>query len=242
MSSVNLSRSLIQRAFKLVFPKGWIWKDKTNGGDLEKKIDGFSGQFARDGDQLSSLAEAMSPDYTDFLPEWDEEFFQAPGDLTEEERRSRFSSRINLFFNTESRLETMEDIFHNSGFPGLVIRTLGWYGVNESPYDFFPDTGFGFYGADEAIYGATDMIYNNTQVVGNAILVTNGGSIEYALSGPNAIVQLQQDSDFWGAYFVIEGAAGATYEIDERLKETFFDILYILKPVRLHGILNVKFV
>ncbi len=99
----------------------------------------------------------------------------------------------------------------------------------------------GYYGADEAIYNDDEMIYNNTQVVGNALLLTNGGSINYYSDGNEAVVKLEQNPDYWGSYFVIESEDQAILEVPESLKETFFDLLYTLKPGDMHGILRVEF-
>jgi hypothetical protein len=239
---MSLSLAKIKCVFKMMFPDGGnIWEEKNNGGDLEKKIDGFSGQFKRDADQITNFYNMMDPSKTVFLDEWDQEFDNAIGALTDPERRGRFDARMRMLFFTKSRLADMEETLRLSGFDDVSIRTLGWFGLNESPYDFYPDSGFAFWGADEAIYGADDFIYNNSEVTGNAFLITNGGSTEYVAGGPDAIIQLEQNPDYWGAYFVIEEDGQGVLSIPERLRETFFDLLYLLKPAQMHGILRAEF-
>jgi len=232
----------IQRAFKLIFPSGWIWADKNNGSFFEKEINGMSKQFNRDFEKVENLSESLSPHNTKFLNEWDREFFNIKGDLTESEQRGRLDGRWDMMFFNKSRTVNIESTLRLAGIDSAIVRTLGSGGSNESPYDFFPASGFSFFGASSANFGATDMKFGNTGVVGNALLLTNGGSIEYTVDDMDALVELQQNPHFWGAYFVVEGESNTVLEIPERLRETFFDILFLLKPAQMHGILNVKFI
>jgi hypothetical protein len=233
----------IKLLFRLIFPFGGslsFWMDKQ-AGPIQETIDGFSGQFWRDFQKIRKLRDVFRPYVSDFIPELEYEFFTGPGELTGAERRGRIDARFELMFDTKLRIELIEDILEVSGFPGVVIRTLGSNGTNESPYDFFTTTGLAYWGAEEAIWGAEEFIYGNVQTSGENFLITNGGSIEYSSTGYEAQSQLQPNPDYWGAYFIIEGAAGARLSIPERLRETFYDLLYLLKPSKMHGILRADF-
>lgn len=231
---------VIKKFFKLLFPEGGFWIEKWFG-ELGKTMDGFSGQFYRDFQQLEKLRNVFIPSKTQFIPELEREFLTPAGDLTGDERRGRVDARFELMFQSKLRLELMENILAVSGFPDTVIRTLGSNGINESPFDFFTTTGLAYWGAEELIWGAEEFIWGNVQAAGENFLITNGGSIEYDESGYEAAAQLEPNPDYWGKYFIVEGVASAKLSIPVRLRETFFDLLYLLKPSGMHGILRADF-
>lgn len=232
----------VKRCFKLLFPDGRnLWDDKTNGSDMEKTIDGFALQFAREYQKCYDLQHALIPSKTKFLDELDFEFFSVDGGLTEDERRTRLDMRWRMMFQSKNRLALMNEVLQKSGYPDVVVRTLGSNGTNESPYDFFNAAGFAYWGNEDLNWGQEEFIYNNTEVIGGALLVTNGGSIDWWYDGHEAIVQLEQDSDYWGAYFIVEGAGGAVLSIPEDKKNNFFDLLYLVKPADMHGIVRAEF-
>lgn len=231
----------MQKALKLLFPGASLWDDKFSGSDLADTLDGYAVQFARAVESSLTVQNMYIPQKTTFLDELDFIFFQSNDGLTEDERRGRFDARMRMLIQSKNRRQLMELVLHASGFSGAVVRTLGWYGTNESPYDFFPDTGFAFYGAEDAIYNDDNAIFGNTEVFGNAFLITNGGTIEWAVPPEEAPIQLEQNPDFWGNYLVVEAAANQKLEVAERLQKTLFDLLYILKPGDFHIILNAEF-
>lgn len=238
--------TLVKRAIQAILPSGdepnGPWDDKYNGADLEKFIDGISEQYGRDLSTVNKLRYALDPYKTEFLDELDFEFFNASGELTEAERRGRIDGRFQLMVETKLRLDVMENIFHLAGFSDVRFRTLGWDGVAETPFDFFETVGQAFYGANPAIYGDNNTIFGATSSVGGAYLVTNGGSIDYADQGYKAFVQLRSENWYHGAYFICESNIGDPLVIPQRLYETFWDLLFLVKPAKMHGILRAVFV
>lgn len=238
--------NIVKRALQAMLPDdgelNGPWSDKYNGADLEKYIEGLSGQWTRDLENVNRIRYALDPYKTDALDELDFEFFNAPGELTETERRGRIDGRFQLMVETKLRLEIMERIFSLAGFTGVTFRTLGWNGVSETPQGFFGDVGQAFYGNKESAYGAKGMVYGATRATGDAYLITNGGSVVYAQNGAQAIVDLKTESWYYGAYFVCEGPSGTVLQIQQRLYETFWDLLYLVKPAKMHGILRAEFI
>lgn len=232
----------VKRSLKLFFPNGDIWKDKENGGELEKTLDGFAKEFGRIFYKIYNLQYALLPQHTEYLDELDDEFFSANSSLTEQQRRDRLDMRWKLFFESKNRIALMEEVFHVSGYPTVKIRTLGSNGINESPFDFFDTSGLAYWGNEELIWGRDDFIYGQTETGGGALLITNGGSINYYEDGIEALVQLEQDSDYWLMYLIVEDESGDELEIAETLKENFFDLLYLMKPAEMHLIVRASFV
>lgn len=237
--------NLFKKALQALLPDGSLngpWDDKYNGSDLEKYIEGLSGQFNRDRDQADEVRYALDPYKTEFLDELDDEFFSTSGGLTEAERRGRIDGRFQMMVDTKLRLELMERIVHLAGFTDVRFRTLGWDGAPEVPADFFEREGETFYGSNSAIFGNKDTIFGATSATGGSFLITNGGSIRYADQGYNAAVQLQSEPWYHGAYFICESNIGDPLIIPNRLYETFWDLLYLVKPAKMHGILRAVFV
>lgn len=233
--------NLVKKALQSLFPNDNDWRDKFTGAPLEKYIDGLSGQFNRDLEMVNKLHYALDPAKTAFVDELDAEFFNATGDLTEPERRGRLDARFQLMAETKLRLKIMQDVLAASGFPDVVIRTLGWNGVPETPADFFTASGFAYYGDENAELGVVEVEYGATGGVGT-YLITNGGSVKYVESGPDAITKLESDPWYFGAYYVVEATGGAQLQIPSRLYETFFDLLFKVKPGSMHGILKADFI
>lgn len=236
--------NLFKKAFQALLPGGSLngpWDDKYNNADLEKYIDGMSRQFERDKKMANKVRNALDPYKTEFLDELDTEFFSASGDLTDDERRGRIDGRWQMMVETKLRLELMERIVHLAGFSDVRFRTLGWNGVPETPFDFFSSVGLAFYGNNEAIYGSNDMIFGSVSASGGAYLITNGGSVQYADSGARAVAKLKSENWYYGAYFVCESNIGDPLIIPGRLYETFWDLLYLVKPAKMHGILRAVF-
>jgi hypothetical protein len=235
------NETTIRRLFKLLLPSGGFWIEKW-WGELGKTVDGFAGEFWRNYQRIEKIRDIFIPAKSDFIPELEKEFFTAIGDLTTEERRGQIYARFQLIVENKTRIEAMQDILRASGFDGVVIRTLGSNGTNESPYDFFSDTGIAYWGAEEAIWGSEEFLYGATQVAGESELITNGGSIEYSTSGSGAIIELEPNPDYWGGYFIIEGQAGAKIDVPIGQRDVFFDLLYLLKPSKMHGILRANYI
>lgn len=224
-------------------PSGSFWEDKViKGTDLYNYLLGFSKQYELDSLLIKKMREALSPFKTTFIKEWNQEFKNINADLTTEEERGRLLGRWELLFNNQLRFKLMTDILSQSGFDDILIRTLGSLGVAESPFDYFTDSGFAYWGSEQAIWGDEEFIYGNTEVVGDAFLLTNGGSTRYVENGPDAIVQIPQEADYWGDYFIVESTSNDPLEIEQRQYENFFDLLYLIKPASMHGIIRVNIV
>jgi hypothetical protein len=238
--------NLMKKALQALLPNGkepgGPWDDKFNGADLEKFITGLSMQYERDRLMVDKLRYVLDPSRTEFIPELEAEFTLPPGELTDDERRGRIDGRFQLMAETKLRLAVMEFIFELSGFSGVTFRTLGWNGTPETSFDFFDNVGSAYYGANAAIYGSNDMVYGAVATTGGAFLVTNGGSVEYAYRGEQAYNRLRSEYWYHGAYFICEGTGGVELEIPERFYETFWDLLYLVKPASMHGILRASFI
>lgn len=218
------------------------WSDKYNGADLEKYLEGMAGQFNRDLETVNKLRNILDPYKTEFLDELDFEFFTAPGELTETERRGRVDGRLQLMVDTKLRVGTMERIFSLAGFDQVRFRTLGANGVAEVPREFFTDSAEAYFGNQTSAFGAREMIFGATKAVGGAFLITNGGSVTYADRGNKAIQKIRSEAWYHGAYFVCEGPSGTVLQIPQRLYETFWDLLYLVKPAKMHGLLRAEFI
>lgn len=238
--------SLMKKVLQAILPNGNTpggpWDDKYNGADLEKFITGLSGQYERDRATVNKLKYILDPAKTTFITELESEFLLPDGDLTESERRGRIDGRFQLMAETKLRKSIMEFVFELSGFTGVTFRTLGWNGVHETPFDFFDDTGSAYYGNNDTAYGANEMIYGAVTAVGGAFLITNGGSVEFAEQGYNAILKLHSEDWYHGSYFVVEDPNGDFLQIPQRLYDTFWDLLFLVKPAGMHGILRAVFV
>lgn len=241
MTIKEIALERVERCLKLLLPEGYLWWDKANGGDMESTVDGFAGEYKRIIDNAKRLAYFYMPYITDWLSELEYVLGLPAEDLTETERRERADSRMQLLFTDKGRLQLYETIMQTAGFGDVVVRTLGAYGVAESPYDFFTNIGSAFFGQEGTEFGNLDSIYNNTEVGGGAYLVTNGGSINYFEDPDNALVRLEQNPEYWPYYLVVEGPEGAQLQVPRRRFETFFDLIYIWKPADMHVILNVEF-
>jgi len=239
--TVELTPELFALVTKLVYPDGGnIWIEKFKG-DLSETLDGYSVQFFRDYEQIKKLQYSLSPDRTELLDENDAEFQNPTGVLTDEQRRGRLKARWRLLFAGENRIATMEDVLHVSGFPDAKVRTLGWYSSAESPFDFFPNAATSMWGSGTQ-WGAPPFIWGKIAIAENDFLLTNGGSVQYVDPAFEALAKLEEDPDFWADYIIVEKDDRTRLQIDNELRETFFDLLYLLKPVDSHIILRAEFV
>lgn len=237
--TVEMTPELFALVMKLVYPDGGdMWIQKFTG-DLSDTIDGYSVNFHRDYEQIKKLQYALSPDRTEFLDENDAEFSNATGDLTDEQRRGRLKARWKLMFTGKSRIYSMEEILHVSGFSDAKIRTLGWHGEPETPYTFFPGSLTARWGRPR--WGETGFRWGRIAIGENDFLLTNGGSVEYVNPDAEAIARLQDDPNYWADYIVVESDDRTRLEIDSELRETFFDLLYMIKPTDSHIILRAEF-
>lgn len=236
---INIKR--VEKCLKLLLPDGSLWWDKLNGGDLETTVDGYAGEFKRILDNAITVSTFWLPYVTSYLGELEFLLGLPNEDLTEEERQDRAEGRMQLLFTEKGRLYVYENIMRTAGFDDTVVRTLGYYGTVESPYDYFAGTGFAYYGNLGTEYGNEESIYNNTGVGGDSYLITNGGSINYFENPDNALIELEQNPEYWPFYLVVEGPDKATLDVPRRRLDTFFDLVYSWKPADMHVILNVNF-
>lgn len=237
---MNIER--VQKCLKLLFPNGYIWADKANGGDLETTLNGYAWEFKRVLDTAESISKFFLPYATAFFQELEFMFALPPENISTVDRQGRIDGRFRMLFAPKGRLALYETVLHSAGFSGAVVRTLGSYGTAESPFDFFTGTGFAFYGNEEAIFGDEESIFNNTGTpVGDAYLLTNGRSAHYFEDPENAFVSLEQNSNYWPSYLVVEGPSNTKLSVPMSNRETFFDSVYGWKPADMHVILNIEF-
>lgn len=235
----RVTQNLVTATLKALYPDGGnIWRGKLSG-DLSDTIEGMSVSFFRDAQNIEKIRDALRPDKTVFVDELDDEFVNMAGDLTEAERRGRIRQRFEMMFSSESRIALIQDTLAASGFPDVVVRTLGWYGAPESPYKFFPNSGSARWGAIR--WGQNIFRWGATEIVGNAYLMINGGSIEYVEDPAVAPLQIEPEYEYWTEYLVVEGEAESILNIPIGRKEVFFELLYMLKPGHNHIILNAQF-
>jgi len=221
-----------------LMPRGSAWKGVQDGFML-KLLTGLSKEYGRLREKAYKLGNALFPQVSEYIPEWEYEFQlpTAPG-LNPVDRKNRVFGRWAMITQGSMQSDNMEFIFSLSGID-LVARPLD---AGENPNGYFLLEGQAFYGNLLSQYGRTR--YGDVFPIAtpdNQLLI-NGGSFDYAVDPAIAGALIPSDSDFWGMLYVLEGEGGQVLEIEAKYREVFYDIVYATKPVNMWAIARVNFI